>query len=53
MTPGELEKYRKTTDSVSRFAVSPTQLCPRCKKTRSITQFDAGKKVCRPCRKGK
>lgn len=50
MTPHELDAYRKTTDRVSRFAVTKTQRCPYCRAVRSFTQFDPGKAACKKCR---
>lgn len=46
-----IDLFRAQTERMKTNRVSnmKTQVCPGCKKSRSLTQFD-GKKFCRPCR---
>lgn len=46
-----IDLYRAQTERLKSNRVSnmKTCVCPGCKKSRSLTQFD-GKKFCRPCR---
>ena len=46
-----IDLFRAQTERLkaTHFSNMKTQVCPGCKKSRSLTQFD-GKKFCRPCR---
>jgi hypothetical protein len=50
-SPESIDLFRAQTERLkaTHFSNMKTQVCPGCKKSRSLTQFD-GKKFCRPCR---
>ena len=51
MEPREMEAFREATKKrpIIFNNVGRQQVCPGCKRNRSITQFE-GKKYCRACR---
>lgn len=50
-SPESIDLFRAQTERMKTNRVSnmKTQVCPGCKKSRSLTQFD-DKALCRPCR---
>ena len=50
MTPNALAAYRSDTAKLAKYAISPTQVCTSCHKSRSITQYKPGGTRCARCR---
>ena len=51
LQPREVERFRRETNVASRFGTTARQTCPGCRRTRSLIQFEGGKKeLCRKCR---
>ena len=51
LQPREIERFRDETNVASRFGTTATHPCPDCHRTRSLVQFENGKKrLCRKCR---
>lgn len=49
MTPDQIANYRDNTRKWGDYNLR-TRSCPGCKRTRSLAQFDNGRKLCRRCR---